>query len=65
MHQNNWTIFALKLIFACLAIGTITAVLVGTEAQISNGLALTDADYMMAVGAEDRAPTSRIVVEAR
>ena len=65
MHQNNWTIFTFKLIFACLAIGAITAVLVSTEAQISNGLALTDAEYVMAVGAPDRAPTRRIVVEAR
>jgi hypothetical protein len=65
MYRANWGIFTLKLIFACLATGAVTAALVGTEARISNGLALTDAEYVMAVGASDREPAGRIVVEAR
>ena len=64
MQRNNWTILALKLAFACLATVAITAFLVGTEARITNGLALTNAEYMIAVEAPDVAP-SRHVVEAR
>ena len=64
MQRNNWTILALKFAFACLATAAITAFMVGTEARITNGLALTDAEHMMATGASQVAP-SRLVVEAR
>jgi len=65
MHRNDSGIFTLRLVFACLATAAVTAVLVGTEARISNGLALTDAEYMMAVGASDHEPGHRTLVEAR
>jgi hypothetical protein len=53
--------FALQAVLACLMVGAMAAVLVGTEARVQNGLALTNAEIMID-GAMER---PRVVVEAR
>jgi hypothetical protein len=52
--------FAVKAALACGVVVAIAAILVGTEARVPDGLALTKAEIMLHAPAETR----RVVVEA-
>ena len=52
--------FALRAVLACLLVAATAAILVGMEARVQNGLALTNAEIMM-----DALEKPRVVVEAR
>jgi hypothetical protein len=52
--------FAVKAALACGVVVAIAAVLIGTEARVPNGLALSKAEIMLDAAVE----TPRVVVEA-
>jgi hypothetical protein len=62
MHQTCSAIFMLKIVLACFAILALTRFFVGTEAALSNGLALTQTEYQAALGDPQGEP--RRVVQA-
>jgi hypothetical protein len=61
MHQADSAMFTLKLVLACFAILALTRLFVGMEAALSNGLALSQAEYIAAVTPETGPPARRVV----
>jgi hypothetical protein len=60
MHHTRSAILMLKIVLACFAILALTRFFVGTEAGLSNGLALTQAEYTAALG-DPQAEARRLV----
>jgi hypothetical protein len=61
MQMVEWKAFAIKVVLACCAVVGLTALFVGTEARVPNGLALNNAENATDAGQQ----TPRVVVEAR
>jgi hypothetical protein len=61
MQMVEWKAFAIKVVLACCAVVGLTALFVGTEARVPNGLALNNAENATDAGRQ----TPRVVVEAR
>jgi hypothetical protein len=64
MHKTDSAMFTLKLVLACFAILALTRLFVGAEAALSNGLALSQAEYIAAVGSPETGPPARLLVQA-
>jgi len=64
MRPNDLQNFVLKLVLAGAAVIALTAAMVGMEAKVTNGLALSNAEQEINTGAL-KDPLPRVVVEAR